>query len=499
MRYLTRSISLILVLLLTAGAFAGCADSEPETDGQITSAETSAESAEEETDEYTRADVKDNLPEDLDYDGTTFTLYVASDTGQCDYMAGPEEATGDVVPDAIMNRNLSVEERLNINLEFVPDATSSWNTVAKNISTYLLAGDTTFDLYLGQQYGIVSLIVRGGFYNTNELEHLDFSQPWWNTGYMDTISIGKDTRYFMVGDYCINAIQSTHVLYFNKEIYANHYGDANGLYEDVLDGSWTLDNLSDVAAGVYIDVNNNGQTDDADQLGYATYLAAASVDPFMYLGGIPYSSHDEEGNLTLNLLDERVVTLVDKVVGFFHQPGSTFVTVENPTTLFKNGTALFLGINTLNSSVGLRDMEDDYGFLPYPKLTQEQENYHALVADIVLLGAVPVTSLNLDKIGAVVEALGSESYRTVIPAWYENALKIKYSRDEISAQIIDIVHDALSTDFIYAYSPQLGNVGTIMRNQVNNNNNTYVSDITKLEKSVNKMLGKLVDAYNEAN
>ncbi len=500
MRSYSRILSLLLALLLTGSAAAGCADEIPETQPESTPVEEASSAAPEETDEYnTRANVRDNLPEGLDYAGTTFTIYVANDAGQCDYMAGPEEQTGDIVPDTVMSRNLAVEERLNINLEYIPDASSAWNTVAKNINTYLLAGDTTFDLYLGQQYGIVSLITGGGFYNTNLLEHIDFSQPWWNTNYMDAISIGQDTRYFLVGDYFISAMQYTHVLYFNKAMYTNLYGDCNSVYEEVLEGTWTLDRLSELASGAFVDVNNNGETDEEDQLGYVTNQAHASVDPFMYLADIPYSSHDEEGNLTLNLMDERILTLLDKTIAFFHQPGSDYLTDTASNTIFMNGTSLFMGINTLNSAAGLRDMKDDYGFLPYPKLTADQENYRALVADIVLLGAIPVTTQNLDKAGAILEALSSETYRTLVPAWYETALKVKYSRDDISARIIDIVHDAMTTDFIYAYSPQLMNLGTIMRTQVNNNNNTYTSEIARLEKALNKMLNKLIEAYNENN
>ena len=84
--------------------------------------------------------------------------------------------------------------------------------------------------------------------------------------------------------------------------------------------------------------DNNGVTDRDDRLGYITYLCWASVDPFAYLGDVPYSTHDADGYIQLNLLNEQAVTLAEKVVSFFHQPGSLFrLESDYSGAVFKEG------------------------------------------------------------------------------------------------------------------------------------------------------------------
>lgn len=493
---LIRTAAGLLALLMTGSALLACGSDADTGKPTETTADNSAAVTEAVTDngiEY----IEDSLPDDLNFDGRQFTIYVASFK---EFFQGPEESTGDVVDDAVIDRNRAVEERLNIELEYFFDETAQWDTIAGILTKYIMAGDTTFDLYTGQQYGITTLIANGGFINCYDLEHIDFSKPWWNNRYMDELAIGNDSRFFLVGDYFISALLNTHVVYFNKTMYGRLHEDPNELYNLVLDGTWTLDKMAQVAKDAYVDVNNDGQTDIGDQLGYVTYLPAASVDPFMYLSDIEFTPRDNDGYITVNLLDERCVDLTTKIVEYFHQPGSLHQTDPGAANAaFVNGTAQFLGINSISAAKSFRDMEDDFSFLPYPKLTEDQEHYNCVVADIVCPGAVPGTSLNLDMAGAVIEALSSESYRTVVPTYYETALKIKYSRDDLTSQIVDIIHDASYTDFLYAYSSSLNNIGVVMRDLVSRNSTDYMSRVSKQENSVTKRLDKLITAFEEQN
>ena len=53
--------------------------------------------------------------------------------------------------------------------------------------------------------------------------------------------------------------------------------------------------------------------------------------------------------------------------------------------------------------------------------------------------AVPITATNLERTGIITEALSAESYKRVIPAYYETALKTKYARDDESVQMLDMI------------------------------------------------------------
>ena len=449
--------------------------------------------------EEEETEMKDGVPDSLKYDGATIRIFVSNGSGQNEEMyAGKGELTGDVENDAIIQRNTAAEDRLDINLEYIGDPTGAWDTIAGILTKFIMAGDTTYDMYLGNEYGHVNLITLGGLTNVNTLEYIDLEKPWWNVKYMDEMMIGNDARYFLAGDYIIETIRMAHTLFFNKNFYQDTFGNSDEMYDWVLDGTWTMDKLAEVCEASFVDLNNNGVSDPDDRLGYITYLSAASVDPFAYLGDVPYSVHDENGYIVLNLMSDQAVTLGEKVVSFFHQPGSVFQMSTNVSgTVFKEGRSLFLGLQSLGTAKWYRDMEDDYGFLPYPKLDETQRAYHSLVADNALIGSVPSASLNLDKIGAVLEVLAHETWRTVMPAWYETSLKIKYSRDNIASQIIDLIHDSTTTNFIYAYSNPLSGTGQIMREMVANNNADYASAVARKEKTSKKSLEKVIAAYEK--
>jgi len=489
-----KTASLVLALLMLIPTLAACGDSG-ETASDTTEADTQSQ-APEITSETGRGDTKDNLPDNLDFGGKTFGIWVANNISQAIYYTGPEEQTGDMVDDAAYERNAAVEERLNINFNFKSEPESTWKTTASLISKYILAGDAAFDVFNGQQYGVTTLLSEGCFVNCYDLEYIDFSQPWWNTRYMDEISISENKRYFLVGDYFLSSMLRAYVLYYNKTLYESFYGDGGEPQQMVIDGTWTFDRFAEASRGAYVDLNSNGVTDYDDQLGFMAYQASASVDPFFLLADIEYSPRTEDG-ISLNLMNDRAVLLAEKTVDFYYQPGSIYQLEDHPDKDFKSGKTLFIGMKTIGAAKSYRDMENDNAILPYPKLDEEQERYSTIVSDTVLLGAVPAISENLDIAGAVIEALCAESYRTFIPVWYETELKIKLTRDDISAQVIDIVHDSINTDFLFVYTSTLGGTGKILSKLVQSNSKDYASAVAAIEKSSAAKLEELVNLLSD--
>jgi hypothetical protein len=161
-----------------------------------------------------------------------------------------------------------------------------------------------------------------------------------------------------------------------------------------------------------------------------------------------------------------------------------------------NGTTLFI-TDMFTAAKDLRDMEEDFGFLPFPKTSEEQDNYKTLVHDTAQLSCIPVSSGNIAISGAILEALSAESYRLVTPAYYESALKLKYARDDISSQIIDLMRDSITTNFIYAYYPVLNEIGVLYRKLLSGGTNTYASYMRKMAPAVDKKLAELVKTFNE--
>jgi hypothetical protein len=107
--------------------------------------------------------------------------------------------------------------------------------------------------------------------------------------------------------------------------------------------------------------------------------------------------------------------------------------------MFAANQSLFLDA-TLFYIAALRDMEADFGILPYPKYDEAQDKYYSRVS-YYWCCVIPVTNEDTEFTGAILEALNCESANSVVPAYYEIALKGKYSRDTESEQMLQLISD----------------------------------------------------------
>ncbi len=487
-----RILAALLAALMLMPAMAACDTDTPDTSDtpakQTTAADTTAAAntdtssadttaVETEPKETERHEIKDTLPKDLNYGGRTFTIYVGGVHACEDFVLGLEEREGEVVNDAVYERNAKVQDQLGFKMKADPFAVD-WSSVGKSVSTLILAGDSTHDIILGQEYGMTSLVSQNMFVNAYELDHLDFDQPWWMNGYMNEVALGTKYRFLLLSDFNTHAISNIRVNLFNKDLYEKIYGDPNELYTAVLDGKFTIDYMSNLIKGAYVDLNGDGITDVGDQLGLITNGLYASVDSFVYSTDIAFTVRDEDGFVQLNMEgNEKGIALAEKLCPFFHQPAVFTKSGGAQTDFFAKGNVLFMGNGMLVDTGTLRDMDDDFGVLPHPKFDEAQKEYQTLLHTGALLSVIPKTTKNLDMAGAVLEALSAESYRRVTPAYYEVALKQKYSRDSLSTRMLDLLKNTMSTNFIYAYTASLNNIGDIYRTMITNNLPNYVSNV----------------------
>ena len=163
MQKLTVRIISIAALCALAAQAAACG----ETGGEK---ETSADS-EQTTVPETEKPYADNLGE-YDFGGKDFTMLVR--TSRADDLC-PEEATGDVVNDAIYNRNAKIADRFNVTIKSVTldDDGSLWN---KTLEGDVMSDSGDYDLVMPDYWW--GCETRGFFLNLNDYDVLDFSQPY---------------------------------------------------------------------------------------------------------------------------------------------------------------------------------------------------------------------------------------------------------------------------------------------------------------------------------
>lgn len=483
---------LTAMLLLTA-----CANDDQTVLPQESNTDAAASAVQQDTNG--RSTAPDTLPA-LDFGGKEVRMTLRDNYNfTLNEMVGALD--GDIVHDAIYTRNREIEERLNVKLNMILGDQNAY-TFMQNLKTVLLAADDAYDILVTTQYLATPWVSEDLFRDLSDAPYLDYEQPWWNNTYMNEISLDPAHRYLVCGDITVSQLRVAGVMYFNKRLFAEVFDDADLLYQQVLDGKWTYDALRGYIRDGYRDVNGNGQEDPDDILGMMMHTVA-NADHFSYTAGLHFTERDADGLPYIAEDQNRNVAVMETLYALYYEtPGAHIWTdIANYTEIekkFNNCTSLFMP-ELLMISENLRNMKDEFGIVPLPKLDETQDSYFALVHDTGSLLAIPYTREDLELPCAVMEAIAAENYRTVMPTYYETALKVKYTRDELSAKIIDIIHDNMITEFVYANNYVFGSstIGTIARTLLGSASKNYMSTYEKMEKNVSKIIGNMVE--NEQN
>lgn len=398
----------------------------------------------------------------LNYNDQTFTIRMSnSEISSHTMMVGPEEAKGDEIDIATYNRNVAVEERLGV--KFAYEYTdNSWDSVASSARQYVMSGDDTFDLIVDDQIGLSTVAAEGLFVNALDCKYFDFNTDCWWYDYMKEISVGNDEIYLLVGDYFINVLDRAFVIYTNMDILNDAVGmTKEALYTTALDGNWTYDKFNELITASYSDANGNTARDKDDRYGLLIGSKKGSMISFVYSSDVQFITRDENGYPELSMNGDRAQQLYEKLLTFTTNPGTWFTNVSSVTgeqiNQFINGGSLFVVDSCFADFNKLRDMKYDVGLMPYPKVDEAQETYNTTVWDVSEVGAIPTTAKDPDMSSAVVQALCEASKEMLIPAYYETALKVKYTRDDITAQVIDLIYNNINGSFPLVYNNNSAN------------------------------------------
>ena len=467
-----RKISLLLALALL---MSGCAvtDNSDTTDGNGTSETANSDSISD-----TRKNIDDGLSEyEGLYAGYTFRL-TASDGNEA-YLVVEDGEFGDVVNKAVYDRNVAVEDRFGCTIEVVH--TDKESAAANYIRNCVMSMEDAFDLTCHHVVSQGGLALSDFYINWYDIPAVDFSKPWWSDSTVEDLSF-NDNCYIAIGDLALTARSNAYCVYFNKND-AEKY-DLPDLYETVYDGKWTIDYMLELTKDIYDDLNRNNQIDDGDYFGYVTD-ASSNLTAYQWSFDNPVFKTSGD-SIEIVYKTEKIVDIVEKLVEAVNlghiRTNKAYVNSIGKTghwygiEMFAKGQALFSNGYIAQSLSHLRDMEDDYGILPYPKWNEEQAEYHTMADGNHTSLAVPKTvgDDRIEFVGVITEAMCAESYKILLPAYYDEALKLKGTRDDESIKMIEYVVDSCVYDMGYVYDNWKG-LSFLLQQLVSNGDTNFES------------------------
>ena len=481
---------LLASLLLASCASSGENGAETQT-GASTDGETAVNTAEL-TEMEKRALMQDNLPE-KDYGGADFRISTKRGTM---YEIDEEEETGDIIEDALYARNRRIEERFNINIVPVITEASDGTTHVNEVRQSIMASDDAFDLSATYVYTSGSLVTDGCFLNWLNMPYNDLSQPWWIDGVNEKFRVG-DAIYTATGDMCVSTLKLTYGVFYNRTKGADY--DLNEtIYDTIREGKWTIDKFIEITRDVYVDINGDGTRDGGDFYGF-TAEKATNLDVYTFAFDIPIVEADESGIPQLVFNTTKTIEAVEKINKLYWDGSGSYIPDDymEPVTMFRSGNALFTTTYLSQAFSTLRDMTDEYSILPYPKWDEAQEKYMTGAMDNYSVLGIPVTVSDLEMASLITEALNIESYKTLFPTYYEQALQDKYARDAESIEMIDLLMAGRNFDFCTLFSSTIPGMPWMFRELVANKSTAFASKYSASEKNALKAIEKIVQAYED--
>ncbi len=440
-----RFICLLLALLCTLPTI-GCSGGE--TDAEETTPAQNAVNTETETE----TELTDGLPE-TDMNGYAFHVLNTSQDSLtwADVRFLADELNGEAVNDGLYTRRQSIEERFNCTI--TSEETVAYEDINPTLQAFVNAGDAAYQsVFVSENRYPTSIPYCIAWNNT---PYIQYTEAHWNPNATSNFNFnGKQIA--LAGNVSLSVVSRAYCIVFNKRIFSELFTGDN-LYQKVEENKWTLDTWLHYTTQAGVDLNGDGTWTAADQYGlnmgrgFKGYLGS-----FIVASGYHFTTPAADGTPVFTMhTDENTLNLVTKLIdvmsgtdGFYYNEDTTPHGFQ-PADFFSSGHALFTQ-GVPHDIYKLRDMEDDLGILPMPKLTEEQEYYYSPSCGghvLVLPKTVVPDTDEGTNIGILLEAMSFSGYYDILPLYKEIALKSKTARDEESSAMLDIIYASTIFDF----------------------------------------------------
>lgn len=439
-----KTLAVLFAVLMLVGALSACGNKKgPSNETETKKDNDSTTPVEEVTDRY----VKDDIPDTLKYNNEEFHLLC--DSGQYNKSFVTEPA-GDVVSNALYHRYIMVQDRLDIAI-IVDQFKGAWAGMDDFINQTIQMGDTC-DLVLAYNLTPGLMANQGLLCDMNKTAYLNFEKPWWSDTLMESVSVNG--KVFFTGDNSSwNNLRNMLGIYVDKQLFTNYHPDKaiDDLYDSVEAKEWTMDQLFELARGVYLDTDADSAVSSGDTFGFSI-SSNNWIEAFFYGAGLKVLQQDNVGDWEMTLGSIQVGDFVDYFKGKFYSSES-YAKDAKQHSQFKDGRAM-LYLSSL--SMAEQGLEQLYTVLPMPMYKEDQGRYYTHMSNTYDMYGIPkAVGEKKDRSSAVLECLASEAYRQIAPAYFETYLKVQKASDARMQDMYDIIRESLVFDMGYCFTMAL--------------------------------------------
>jgi maltose-binding protein MalE len=493
-------ISVILICALLLPLLAACSEKPGQTTETAAPAPSAVTGGTEQEDEA-RA-----YPYDAgqDFGGKNFHFINApKDYWDMFTTVAAEEMNGEVINDAVYERNARIGDKYNCSLSeegFTISSGDLWN----EISPLMMAGDPKYDiLCLPYRYTAAS-VTSGYILNLDELKSLHLDESYWNQTILRATSL-NNLHYIASSAAHFMSVDGMWCIYFNQAIMRNLQLDFP--YDLVREGKWTLDKLieymkagaslnGDSAFAPPYDGRAQWNSTGSSVVGFTSYTSV--FQKMLYGMEAHMIDKDDNDQMVFAASSEHFITCATKLAENFSVPGLYLNANDDDgfsynLNIFPSGRALFLGGELKDAQV-FRDMDDEFGVVPLPKYDENQEQYFTTLDYQMITFAIPYTQANPEDAAFLLDVMSFETDEKILDLFLGNRIEQKGLRNEDSVEMLHIIYEGLGIDLGEAFD-LFGTVASDIKDNIPQGKTEFASLIEKNKKPITKQMTKLQENF----
>ena len=451
--------------------------------------------------EETAVTYVEDVEKTYDFESYNFTFLNSGDIYYM-YIYLDPDMTGDVLDDCCFERNINAEQKFNITIS---EETQPFNDLAEYAKTLILADEDIYDAMYIPASALTPLISENLFYDLLEIEELNIDGVWWDQPLIER-NIIEDRLFYATSDLNLMAFEGIWCMYFNENMMVDLGLDLP--FELALNGIWTFDELKKYCA---VAANLNGDTtfalDPNANCTYGIISLGRAPTSMAYAMGTEFVTRDENGRYQFTAdSDPKFTNTWEQLIQFWGAgDGLAVYMLETAGDLdpggyyytFEQGRTLFLSAE-LKGATMLREWEGTFGLLPQPKYNSEQETYESTLFSSCLSFCIPNTNTNLERTGIIVDYLTYESYRSLLPRYYDIHVALKSLDRQESIDVLALIRGTRGIEVSLPFG-WLGNLQTDMQNLAKKNELSIASTIETYKEAVIANIDKTYNEYPTYN
>lgn len=487
-----RTLSLLIAMLVALPLLASCGGADAETDAADTAADTTPVET-----EPTR--LSDDLP-DVDLEGWTMRFLSHGDPLSNEDTFYAYELTGEVVNDAMYQRDIATKERFNC--EFSMTTGTKWAEDVTMLTNSVHAGSRDYDVsFLLPFASGGSVIVNGVLYNMLEVDYINFEKPWWHTDMNNQYTL-YDYLPFVSSDYLISSYQYSNALIFNKQMAIDYGMSSSDLYAMVREGTWTFDAFEEIISQFTNDSDGDGAFTVNDTYGFASNMGYHAITWGYAAGNVSVRlDPTAEPPVALGWDNERFydtcIWLYDILYG---GDNLTFeIGWDKECDIKWDENRVFIQAIWLADLEKFRDCESDYGVLPYAKFDEGQDKYYTYVDARAGSLAIPIDAdkQTISNVGLILEAQSCASYYDTLPVYTDSIQNSRYARDAETVEMIEYIGAGRRWDIGYSFSGSDSTYVWAIYRHLKTSGGQIVSSLEKLAPPMTQRFEEILEAYEQ--